>query len=69
MTTVIPEDTKKRLNQIRARNISYIDCKNHLIGISLDKLQEGDYNYDTQPKPAEETLGYYAKQLRERLGV
>lgn len=66
---MIPEDTKKRLDQIRARNISFIDNNKCLIGLRLDKLQEGDYNYDTQQRPAEETLGHYAEQLREKLGV
>ena len=59
---MVAEETKRRINKIRASN------KKQLTGITLDKLQEGDYNYDV-PRPVEQTLGYYAKQLRKKLEV
>lgn len=35
----------------------------------VDKLQEGDFDYEEQQRPDNETLGHYAEQLREKLGV
>lgn len=67
MAAVIAKDVKKRLNQIRANNIALLNSGNAVIGISLDKLQQGDFNYDKPQRPYEQTLGYYAKQLREGL--
>ena len=39
------------------------------MGQKADKLQEGDFDYTEQQRPDSETLGHYAEQLREKLGV
>ena len=67
MAAVISDDVKKRIKQIRVNNVALLNNGNALIGTSLDKLQQGDFDYDTPQRPKEETLGYYAKQLRKEL--
>jgi hypothetical protein len=64
----LPTDAKARLEQIRQDNLKLLDSNTFLIGAS-DKLQEGDYDYTEPQRPDSETLGHYAEQLRENLGV
>lgn len=65
----LPIEAKQRLEQIRQKALTQIDNNAFLIGQKADKLQEGDFNYEGQQRPDNETLGHYAEQLRERLGV
>lgn len=68
-THMLPAEAKLRLEQIRQKALTQIDSNAFLIGQKADKLQEGDFNYEGQQRPDNETLGHYAEQLRERLGV
>lgn len=61
-------DTEKRLDDLRNK---YADIGGHtlIMGRKLDKLQEGNFDYDTPQRPEGETLGHYAEELRKKLGV
>ena len=61
-------DTEKRLDELRNK---YADTGGHTVvfGRKLDKLQEGDFDYEEPQRPEGETLGHYAEELRKRLGV
>lgn len=65
----LPASAKLRLEQLRNEKAAQIENNVLLLGKKADKLQEGDFDYDTPQRPDEETLGHYAQQLREKLGV
>lgn len=65
----LPIEARQRLEKIRKDNITLMNNNAFLIGQKVDKLQEGDFDYEEPPRPDEETIGYYAQQLREKLGV
>lgn len=65
----LPTEARARLEQIRRDNIALLDTNTYLIGQRADKLQEGDFDYEEPQRPDNETLGHYAQQLREKLGV
>jgi hypothetical protein len=62
-------DVQLRLEQLRKENVKQLESNTFLIGQKADKLQEGDFDYDDKQRPDNETLGHYAEQLREKLGV
>lgn len=66
----LPVEARLRLEQIRKDNMIKLGESNaFLIGQKADKLQQGDFDYEEQQRPDSETLGHYAEQLREQLGV
>lgn len=66
----LPTEAKLRLEQIRKDNMIKLGESNaFLLGQKADKLQQGDFDYDDKQRPDNETLGHYAEQLREELGV
>ena len=66
----LPVEAKMRLEQIRKDKMIALGTSNaFLIGQKADKLQQGDFDYEEQQRPDNETLGHYAEQLREKLGV
>lgn len=62
-------NTEKRLKQLREKYAGYTGKNTILLGKKLDKLQEGDFDYEKPQRPDEETLGHYAQQLREKFGI
>ncbi len=65
----LPAEARLRLEQIRKEKVALLDTNAFLIGQKADKLQQGDFDYEEQQRPSEETLGRYAEQLRENLGL
>lgn len=66
----LPTEARLRLEQIRKDNMIKLGESNaFLLGQKADKLQQGDFDYEEQQRPDNETLGHYAEQLREKLGV
>ena len=65
----LPAEARLRLEEIRKNNMIRLGESNaFLIGQKADKLQAGDFDYEEQQRPDNETLGHYAEQLREKLG-
>ena len=65
----LPTEARLRLEQIRKDAMIKLDSNAFLLGQKADKLQQGDFDYEEQQRPDNETLGHYAEQLREKLGV
>lgn len=65
----LPNEARLRLEQIRKDAMIKLDNNAFLLGQKADKLQQGDFDYEEQQRPDNETLGHYAEQLRENLGV
>lgn len=65
----LPSEARLKLEQIRKDAMIKLDSNAFLIGQKADKLQEGDFDYEEPPRPDSETIGHYAEQLREQLGV
>ena len=68
-TQMLPKEARLRLEQIRKDAMIKLDSNAFLLGQKADKLQAGDFDYEEQQRPDNETLGHYAEQLREKLGV
>lgn len=60
---------EKRMAELRRKYATQIGAHTIVFGQKLDKLQEGNFDYDEPQRPDNETLGHYAEQLREKLGV
>lgn len=62
-------EIEKRIQCLRNKYANYSGTHTIIFGQKLDKLQEGDFDYEEPQRPDNETLGHYAQQLREKLGV
>ena len=58
------EKVEKELTRLRTKYAVYMDDHTIVFGQQLDKLQQGDFDYDSPQTAETETLGHYAEQLR-----
>ena len=60
---------EKRMAELRRKYATEIGAHTIVFGQKLDKLQEGDFDYNEPQRAENETLGHYAQQLREKWGM